>query len=267
MLIVALKASVFILTKNSEATIGRAILSVKDFDDIVICDGGSQDRTLDIAQNLGARIFSQSSDCLENGKVKDFSCLRNSCMSYCDNDWVLYIDSDETASQGLVEEISKVVLNRSRYDAYFVPAGIIVDGKKIMYSSNYPGYQIRFFKKSAGVFKKPVHERFIASSLSEIGKFRSPWHYYVDSKKAYADFVSDIPRDMDLYRRRYKGKFFLERGRGALIALRTIVAVVIKSSINYLLHGFKNSYPPKLEFLRILYQLEIVKTILWRVNR
>lgn len=259
-----MKASVFILTKNSEATIGRAILSVKDFDDIVVCDGGSSDRTVDIAQNLGARIFSQSSDCLENGKVRDFSCLRNNCTSYCDNDWVLYIDSDETISPELVEEISKVVSGRLRYDAYFVPAGIIVDGKKIIYSSNYPGYQIRFFKKSAGVFKKPVHERFVVLRLSEIGKFRSSWHYYVDSKKAYADFISDIPRDMDLYSRRYCDKPFLKRARGVFVALRTIAVIVIKSAINYLFHGFKNSYPPKLELLRILYQLEIIKTILWR---
>lgn len=261
-----IKASVFILTKNSEATIRRALESVAYFDDIVICDGGSKDETLSIASQFGARIFSQSSDCLDLGKVKDFACLRNNCMAYCENDWVLYIDSDETASPGLVEEISNVVSNRFRYDAYFVPARIVVDGKEISYSSNYPGYQIRFFKKLAGIFKKPVHERFVASALSEIGKFRSPWHYYVDSKKATADFISDIPRDMDLYRDRYSGKSFWGRIRGALIASRTIAAIIAKSSKNYLVHGFKEAYPPYLELLRIRYQWEIIKAILWPIN-
>ena len=234
----SIKASVFILTKNSEAVIGRALESVKDLDDIVICDGGSKDDTLAIASRFGAKIFSQSSECLNLGKVKDFACLRNNCMSYCENDWVLYIDSDETASFGLVREIANVVSNHFRYDGYFVPAGIIVDGKEVRYSSNYPGYQVRFFKKSAGIFKKPVHERFVASGLSEIGRFRSPWHYYVDSKRAYADFISDIPRDMDLYRDRYHGKSFWRRIRGSFIAIRTIAAIIIKSARNYLLHGF-----------------------------
>lgn len=260
------KASVFILTKNSEATIRRALESVKDFDDIVICDGGSRDETLSIASGFGAKIFSQSSECLDRGRVKDFSCLRNNCMAYCENDWVLYIDSDEMASRGLVEEITNVVSNRFRYDAYFVPARIIVDGKEVRYSSNYPGYQTRFFKKSAGIFKKPVHERFVASALSEIGKFRSPWHYYVDSENANADFISDIPRDMELYRERYRGKSFWERARGARLALKTIAAVIIKSARNYLVHGFKETYPPKLELLRVRYQWEIIKAILWRYH-
>ena len=52
-------ASVGILTLNSAKEIPRAFESIKDFDDIYICDGNSTDGTQDIARSFGARIVKQ----------------------------------------------------------------------------------------------------------------------------------------------------------------------------------------------------------------
>lgn len=254
-------ASVFILTRNSAATLRRALESVKEFDDIVICDGASQDDTLGIAAEYGAQIFSQLPECLEGGKVRDFSCLRNDCVTHTKYDWVLFIDSDESANHGLLSEIREALRSPTGdYSAFRIPAGIILDERPIMYSSNYPGYQIRFFKKSAGKFEKPIHEHMRLFN-GRSGTFSNPWHYYVYSREAESDFVRDAVRDMPLYAARYRGKPVKEKVYGFLRCAKTIFAISFKSLLNYILHGFRKTYPPRLEWLRIRYQWEIIKTI------
>ena len=47
------------LTYNSEKTLRRALESVKDFDDIILCDGDSTDQTHAIAAEYGARVVRQ----------------------------------------------------------------------------------------------------------------------------------------------------------------------------------------------------------------
>ncbi|MBI3627199.1 MAG: glycosyltransferase family 2 protein [Candidatus Sungbacteria bacterium] len=253
--------SVFILTKNSEATLGRALLSVKDFDDVIVSDGGSVDGTVEIARRHNASIFLQHEACLKNGSVTDFSCLRNDCLSHAKYDWVLYVDSDESISQGLAAEIKDVVSKNPSHTAFQVPGQIILDGKPIRFSSNYPAYQIRFFRKSKGRFEKPIHERFRVASGS-IGTLQNPWHYYVASRSSEEDYRRDLARDMPIYQSRYGGHSVGGKGRGLFLALRTILVIIIKSIRNYMLHGLGDSYPPKLEIRRIRYQFAIIKAIL-----
>ena len=52
-------ATVGILTFNSAQTLERALESVKDLAEIIICDGGSTDATREIALKYGARIIDQ----------------------------------------------------------------------------------------------------------------------------------------------------------------------------------------------------------------
>ena len=146
-----IQASVYILTRNSARTLGRVFESVKDFEDIVVCDGGSDDDTLKIAHAYGANIFSQPQNCLTaEGYIADFACIRTDCLNSAKYDWVLYIDSDEAASPGLVQEIRSVVEGSAAetFDVYEVPTSYQrIDGRMIKYSSNFPGYQCRFFTR------------------------------------------------------------------------------------------------------------------------
>ena len=52
-----MKISVAINTYNSEKTLRACLDSVKDFDEILVCDMYSEDRTLEIAEEYGAKIF------------------------------------------------------------------------------------------------------------------------------------------------------------------------------------------------------------------
>ncbi len=254
-------ASVFILTRNSDATLSRALESVQECDDIVICDGGSTDGTLDLARAAGARVFPQSSACLAEGRIRDFACARNACLAHVRYPWVLFIDSDESASPGLVAEIGEFLAGNPAPGICRIPAGIMLDGKLVRHSSNYPGYQVRFFHKEAGIFEKPVHERFIPNRKAQSHTFKHPWHYYVETSAIGAEFAADIVRDMALYEARYAVASRMGKCRAFMQIGKTMCAILLRGLMNNVAHRSDSPYPLQLEWLRIRYQWEILKTL------
>jgi glycosyltransferase involved in cell wall biosynthesis len=112
--------SAFIITKNEEARIARAISSVQDVaDEIIVVDSGSTDRTVDIAISMGAQVVYNE----WNGYVKQ----KIFGESLCQHDWVLNIDADEEISEGLKHEIGYIFQSniQDRYKAYRINVTII----------------------------------------------------------------------------------------------------------------------------------------------
>ena len=153
-------ATVAILTKNSEKTLERALESAKDFDNIVICDGGSNDDTLAIAARYGARVIQQSKEFLdETGRIFDYAGVRNQTLDAARHDWFFFLDSDEYAGPDLVTAIRDVVSRRNE-SAFWVNRKYVIDGVVIDCAATYPNRQMRFFSKhSVERFVKKVHER------------------------------------------------------------------------------------------------------------
>lgn len=262
-----IQASVGILTFNSGKTLRRALESVRDFDDIVLCDGGSKDQTLSIAEEFGARVIRQEAQFLrEDGRIKDYSGVRNQSLDAARHDWFLYIDSDETISEGLREEIRDVLASGTSHMAFKVPIQLIIDGKKILHSSHYPGYQYRFFNRNSGTrFIKPVHERVnIDPEKVSVGTFKNPWHTHTTAEY-WRHFIRHSayyrPMEVDLFQNATWGafvRFVLWRN------VRTSLGVIFKATRNYLRHGFKDSMPIAGEWARIWIPLLLVRDILLR---
>ena len=69
--------------------IGRCLQAARDaVDEIVVVDTGSTDRTVEIAESLGARVLHHEWD-------GDFSAARNVSFEAATGDWVMYLDADE----------------------------------------------------------------------------------------------------------------------------------------------------------------------------
>ncbi|MBU6323773.1 glycosyltransferase, partial [Patescibacteria group bacterium] len=91
--------SVEIVTRNSGATLRRALESVKDFAEVLVVDGGSTDDTLAIAHEYGAKIILQDPAFLDGeGRIADFSGVRNQGLAAAREPWFFFLDSDEEAS-------------------------------------------------------------------------------------------------------------------------------------------------------------------------
>ncbi|PIR82457.1 hypothetical protein COU20_02365 [Candidatus Kaiserbacteria bacterium CG10_big_fil_rev_8_21_14_0_10_59_10] len=260
----SIPATALILTRNSAATLRRALDSVEDFDDILICDGGSTDDTCAIAREFGARTIEQERTCLnEDGSIRNFACVRNAALKEALYPWVLSIDSDESASEGLVAEIRVFLAGNPPPGVCRTPARIILDGTPIFRSSNYPGYQVRFFHRDAGRYKKPLHERFTPHSNVPIRTLTSPWQYYIESRTYNADYGKDLPHHLAIYVEGYKNAPARKRMRGTYRALRAMLGIAIRAIYNNIVHPGPNTYPLSYEWVRIRYQWEIIKAI-WR---
>ena len=152
-------ATLAILTRNSGKTLERALESAKAFDDIIICDGGSTDNTLDIAASFGARVIAQDPKYLKDGKIFDYALVRNQTLDAAKHSWFFFLDSDEYCGQDLIDAIRNNVSTRSG-GAFWVNRKYVIHGKVIDCAATYPNRQMRFFSRnSAQRFIKQIHER------------------------------------------------------------------------------------------------------------
>ncbi|MBI2121754.1 MAG: glycosyltransferase [Candidatus Sungbacteria bacterium] len=259
-----IQASVYILTKNSARTLRRVLESVKDFEDIVVCDGGSGDDTLSIARSCGANVFLQPKECLTSeGYIADFACIRTDCMNHAKFDWVLYVDSDEAASPGLVQEIRSVVEESAAqiFDVYEVPTSYQrIDGRMIRYSSNFPGYQRRFFTKKFGAYfyKSPhskIRYREKGDSDIKVGRFTNPWINFMPDGGYWRRFWGSNRKFMELELSRMSSLSRIERWRLMYNSFRPVLGIGFRAFRNYIFHGFKDSMPISAEAARIAYHL------------
>lgn len=81
--------SACMIVKNEEHNLPRCLISIQPLvDEIIIVDTGSTDKSIEIAESFGAKIYHHP---WEN----DFSKHRNQSLSYATCDWVLIVDADE----------------------------------------------------------------------------------------------------------------------------------------------------------------------------
>ena len=81
--------SLCMIVKNEEENLRRCLDSVRDsVDEIIVVDTGSTDRTVEIAESYGARIFNHPWE-------GSFSKARNYSLKYATCDWILILDADE----------------------------------------------------------------------------------------------------------------------------------------------------------------------------
>ena len=101
------------IVRNEEKRLAAAIESAKDaVDEIVVVDTGSMDRTVEIAESLGARI-------VRHRWGDDFSAARNFALDNATSDWVLQLDADEELE---TEDLSQIrdAIQHEALDAVFV---------------------------------------------------------------------------------------------------------------------------------------------------
>lgn len=105
------KITVNIITLNEEENIKAVIESVQEIcDEILVIDSQSTDKTCEIATSLGAKVIVQPY--LGDGAQKAFG------VQYATNDWILSIDADERLDTDAIEEIKKLNLEDTSYDAF-----------------------------------------------------------------------------------------------------------------------------------------------------
>jgi glycosyltransferase involved in cell wall biosynthesis len=145
------KISAAIITLNEERNIARAIESLRCCDEIVVVDSGSTDRTVEIAEKLGARVIEMP--------WRGYAGQKNYAAEQATHDWILSIDADESLSEALEAEIWQIKKAGPKYDGYTVPRLAQYLGRWILHSGWYPDRKVRLFdRKKAQWVGNYVHE-------------------------------------------------------------------------------------------------------------
>ena len=156
-----ISCTVAILTFNSASTLKEALESVKNFAEVLICDGGSTDDTLGLARAFGAKVLIQDSGFKNSdNKIIDFAGVRNQTLHGATYPWFFYLDADELMTVDLEEEIQSLVVSGHPTSAFWVPRKYVIGSTVIECAATYPTKQMRFFHRDAVKgFIKSIHER------------------------------------------------------------------------------------------------------------
>ena len=148
-----IKISAVIITYNEEQNIRKCIDSlVRIADEIIVLDSYSHDKTVEIAESLGAKIFYKH--------FAGFGDQKAYAIEQATNEWILSIDADEA----LTPELESSILDVKRgpkFDGYYVNILTSYCGKWIRHCGWYPQPKLRLLKKTRGsINRNKVHEGF-----------------------------------------------------------------------------------------------------------
>jgi glycosyltransferase involved in cell wall biosynthesis len=146
-----LPLSVALITYNEEDIIGRTLESVRDIaSEIVVVDSHSTDRTREIAESYGAKVFVE--------EWKGYGEQKNSAMRKCSQEWILFLDADEVLSEELKESIRKEIWN-PKADGYMINRRTYYLGKPLRYTWQ-PEWRLRLVSvKAEPLWVGNIHER------------------------------------------------------------------------------------------------------------
>ncbi len=138
-------------TLNEEQNVERAIKSVKWADEVVVCDMHSEDRTVDIAKKLGAKV-------VYHEKTNYVEPARNFAVSKATGDWILVLDADEEIPSTLASKLKEITEDNS-VDFVEIPRKNIIFKKQVRASFWWPDYHPRFYKKGSVTWKNEIHTK------------------------------------------------------------------------------------------------------------
>lgn len=145
--------SVTLISLNEEANIARALESVRWADDWVVIDSGSTDRTVAIAEAMGARVV--------RNPWPGYGQQKNFAQAQARHDWVLNLDADEVVSPELAAEI-RGALARAADDGtrgFAIPRRTLYLGRWIRHGGWYPNRLVRLADRRHARWSEPsVHE-------------------------------------------------------------------------------------------------------------
>jgi len=175
------KLSVVLATRNEEENIGRCLDSVKDItDEIIVVDEFSEDQTRKIAEEHGAKVFTEPHHNI-------FHITKQKAMEKATGEWILQMDADEVVTPELGREILSVINGKpssttnplfirhqklieerdgkigkpgSMVVGYFIPRRNMFLGRPLIHAGVYPDGVIRLVKRGFARFpQKSVHEQ------------------------------------------------------------------------------------------------------------
>jgi len=174
--------SVFIVTLNEETNIKRLLPSLSSFDEVVVVDSGSTDKTCEIAREFGATV--SFNEWPGYAKQKQYA------LGLCKNEWVLNLDADEYIPEGLFNEIKTSIEDSTIDSVKIARCDYFLNKPMPKYCKLFSN--VRLYRKSKAHFDETflVHE---SATVNGKRKFiKTPFlHYGYNDIKVLASKLND----------------------------------------------------------------------------
>jgi len=206
-----MKLSLCLAVRNEEKNIHYALDStVKWVDEVVIVDGGSTDKTLDILRSYGEKV-----KIIQTDNPPMFHINKQKAIEAAQGEWILQLDADEEITPELREEVLQLVnseqgtvnseefiqnsktqipeknssqstVHSTHQFAYQIPRKNFFMGRALMKGGVYPDYTIRLYRNNTVYFPcKDVHENVVPKPELKIqsdwfGTIANPMNHYSD---------------------------------------------------------------------------------------
>lgn len=213
--------SVVMATYNEEENLRNCLSSIKDLAaEIVVVDGGSKDKTLEIAKEFGARI-------IQTNNPSNFHINKNKAIDAAKEDWILQLDADEIVTERLRAEIKNAVDNKN-INGFWIPRKNFFLNRFLTKGGQYPDYTLRLYKNGKGRLPgKDVHEQ--ATVEGKIDYLKNDLLHIRD--KNFSIYMDRYRRYTDLLASQYKE-------RGEKINVLTFIDYLFIKPIFWFLKSF-----------------------------
>ena len=192
------KISVVINTYNARQHLAKVLESVKDFDEVVVCDMESIDDTVNIAQSFGCKVVSFP-------KANHTCCepARNCAIQSASNHWVLVVDADEIVTPELREVLYQLIQQPDVAAGYFIPRQNMF--MNMFVRDFHYDYQLRFLVREGTDWPATIHS--LPKVPGKVEKLKAPkearllhlmdetMHEYMEKMNLYTDNEVEKKRD------------------------------------------------------------------------
>ena len=192
------KISVVINTYNAKLHLEKVLESVKDFDEVVVCDMESTDNTVEIAQRYGCRIVT-----FPKANHKSAEPARTFAIQSATYKWVLVVDADEIVTSELREVLYQKITDPNCPAGYYIPRQNMFMGMFVR--DFHYDYQLRFFIREGTEWPPYVHT--FPKVQGKVEKLKADkkacllhlmdekMHEYIEKMNLYTDNETEKKRD------------------------------------------------------------------------
>ena len=185
--------SAVVLTYNEVGILPRCLEGLSFADHVLVFDSHSTDRTREIARDSGAQVIERTFD--------NYAAQRNAAMASVpeETEWILMVDADEIIGPELRNEILKVLASDPVHDLYRIRRKDHFRGRWIRYSSGYPTWFPRLFRKGKVRVLREINEEYQAEGSSgellghlEHFPFNKGMEWWMDKHRRYAEMEARV---------------------------------------------------------------------------
>lgn len=164
------RLSATVIALDEEERLPDCLRSLAFCDEVLVVDGGSRDRTVEVARAAGARVLERPFD--------DFARQHEFARESARGEWILSLDADERASPELQQAARAVADGQGGCDAWELPFKNRFRGVWLRHGGLWPDRHVRLYRRARARHDpaRPVHEKLLVDG--PVGRLEAPVEHH-----------------------------------------------------------------------------------------